>query len=422
MISQHDALLRAICEFPDEDLPRLALADLIEEEGDPTRAAFIRTQVELAGVPEYDPVWVKCRQFGIGTIRGWAMAHTLPRSLPDGFSWHAYRFRRGLPWLALALSTEAFARRSAALLATAPIQALSFDDRARPDLAELAGCPDLTRLRRLDFSHARLDADDIAALAHSPYAVNLTELRFEHGSITAEGVQALARSPLFARLEGLKFGQNRIAPDLLIDALAAAGEPGNLRRLSVPFCELHRGDALTLFDLPVMEGLDELDLGQNRRFGPGGAEALAESGALRGLRTLNLSETLLGTEGVRSLLSASGLSGVRSLDLSANKLGPVAVGLMAGSPAVRGLRVLNLSNNRITNGGAETLANARHLQGLLELDLSDAEVGDAGALALAASEHLEGLLRLVVRDRNRPLGDEARAALVERFGERVTAE
>jgi uncharacterized protein (TIGR02996 family) len=44
-----DALLRAVCDDPGDDLPRLAFADHLEETGgDPARAEFVRVQVELA--------------------------------------------------------------------------------------------------------------------------------------------------------------------------------------------------------------------------------------------------------------------------------------------------------------------------------------------------------------------------------------
>ena len=65
-MTPHDALYSAICAQPDEDTPRLAFADLVDEDGDSARAAFIRTQVELARAPEYDPIWAKCRQFDPG--------------------------------------------------------------------------------------------------------------------------------------------------------------------------------------------------------------------------------------------------------------------------------------------------------------------------------------------------------------------
>src|SRR3954454_17897246 len=40
--------LAAICRSPDDDAPRLVLADWLEEHGDPERAEFIRIQCLLA--------------------------------------------------------------------------------------------------------------------------------------------------------------------------------------------------------------------------------------------------------------------------------------------------------------------------------------------------------------------------------------
>src|SRR5687768_12937161 len=54
----HEALLAAICENPEEDTPRLALADWLDEnaasEADRARAAFIRTQIERFRLPPED--------------------------------------------------------------------------------------------------------------------------------------------------------------------------------------------------------------------------------------------------------------------------------------------------------------------------------------------------------------------------------
>src|SRR5205823_5593 len=73
MSCQHDALYRAICAEPDEDTPRLAFADLLEEDGQQDRARFIRTQIALAGVPEYDPLHVSTRQLDPDAFHGWGM-------------------------------------------------------------------------------------------------------------------------------------------------------------------------------------------------------------------------------------------------------------------------------------------------------------------------------------------------------------
>ena len=47
-----DAFLRAVCESPDEEGPRLVFADWLEENGDPERAEFIRVQCRLEHTPE----------------------------------------------------------------------------------------------------------------------------------------------------------------------------------------------------------------------------------------------------------------------------------------------------------------------------------------------------------------------------------
>ena len=55
MTSDGDALFRAVCEHPTDDLPRLVYADWLEENGRAGRAEFIRLQCELARLPTEDP-------------------------------------------------------------------------------------------------------------------------------------------------------------------------------------------------------------------------------------------------------------------------------------------------------------------------------------------------------------------------------
>jgi uncharacterized protein (TIGR02996 family) len=52
-MTDRDALLRAICENPDDDAPRLVYADWLDEHGDPEQAEFIRLQLELSPVPVF---------------------------------------------------------------------------------------------------------------------------------------------------------------------------------------------------------------------------------------------------------------------------------------------------------------------------------------------------------------------------------
>jgi uncharacterized protein (TIGR02996 family) len=424
MTSQHDDLYHAICAYPDEDTPRLAFADLLDEEGDPLRAEFIRTQVELAKVPEYDPLWVKCRQFDPNAILGHGMAHTL-RPLPaDGVFWGSpasLGFRRGFPWFVRVERFPVFATHAPAVFELAPVRAAHVSSRA--GISRLADCAHLARLTRLECSDTRLDGEAATRLGNSEHGTNLTELSFEQDGIEPDGLRALIESPLFPRLAALELKSNVILQaELLIDALGAADEPGTLRSLAIPRCGVTRHDAANLFELPVLRELDHLDLSGNV-LNAGGMQALADSRVTGWLRVLNLSGTRPGVAGVRALTAEkSRLARLRSLDVSDNGLGPVAVELLAEAAGLRKLRVLNLSGNPVGDAGAAALANSRHLSELLELDLGDAGVGDAGAQALAESPHLGNLLRLNLRCRKagRSLGTAARRALRERFGARVS--
>lgn len=421
MSSQHEALYRAICAQPDEDTPRLAFADLVEEEGDGVRAAFIRAQVAIARLPEYDPLYISTRQADPDATNAHGLAHTLPKA-PAGYEWRPFEFRRGFPWKIGVRTAEAF-DEIGAVFAVAPIQALDVGARGRPDVDVLADWPHLTRVHRLEFSTARFGPDDAERLGNSPHASALTQLAFDFDGITAEGLEALARSPLFPRLAELDLRSNTIPPALLVDALAAARAPGALSRLSLAANRLTGIDAAHLFTLPVTRDLQHLDLSDNPHLGVEGAQALAESGILSGLRTLDLEGTHPGVPGVKALAETGALAGVRRLNLAANRLGPTAVKLLAQSRAARGLRVLDLRENPTGDAGAAALADSKALSGLLELDLADAELTDVGATALAESPYLGNLLRLNLTRRSargRPFGTAARRALEERFGKRVT--
>ncbi|MFM8275161.1 MAG: hypothetical protein ACKODX_22910, partial [Gemmata sp.] len=287
------------------------------------------------------------------------------------------------------------------------------------DLAALAAWPDLARLHRLTFSTGWFGAAAVEALADSPHAANIAELGFEFESLSPEGLTAMCGSALFARLGAFELTGNAVPPALLVDSLGAARTGGALSRLSVANNRVGPDAADELFRLPLVRELQHLDVSDNPLRGDG-VTALAESGTVRGLRVLNLSRTRPGVRGVKALTEAGGLAGLRALDLSDNALGPAAVKALADCSGLRGLRALNLSNNHVQDSGARDLAASGALAGLLELDLCATGLGDAGALALANSPHLRNLLRLDVRTRSgRPFGDAARAALIERFGDRV---
>jgi uncharacterized protein (TIGR02996 family) len=49
-VTEREALLKAVCDNPDDDTPRLVFADWLQEHGDEARAEFIRLQVYFAAL------------------------------------------------------------------------------------------------------------------------------------------------------------------------------------------------------------------------------------------------------------------------------------------------------------------------------------------------------------------------------------
>src|SRR4051794_41867058 len=107
-MGDHDALVRAVCEHPDDDTPRLIYADFIEENGEADQAAFVRAQVELARTPAWEPFAVLCRHRRTDWSDGAPWRHTLPPLGAAGLEWPAAAFRRGLGWRVSVTSPQAW--------------------------------------------------------------------------------------------------------------------------------------------------------------------------------------------------------------------------------------------------------------------------------------------------------------------------
>src|SRR6478736_3270237 len=94
-MTDDEALLRAVLAAPDDDAPRLIYADWLDEHGDPARAAFIRTQIEIARRPSSQARLVQLKQAESTLLRanrdawtawvpGWAEARAFHRGFLEG--------------------------------------------------------------------------------------------------------------------------------------------------------------------------------------------------------------------------------------------------------------------------------------------------------------------------------------------------
>ncbi len=223
MSATRASFLRAILEEPDDDVCRLVFADYLEEQGEAGLARFIRTQIELARVPEYDPLWLRCWHGERDLITGRAFDKLCP-ALPEGVTWQKQAFERGFPARIEVEKPETFVAQAQALFALAPIQSLKVKSeyrRAPLVLAVLYDSPHLARIRRLTFTFSNLPTTEIQRLQDSTHARNLTSLGFESIGIAQEALPALFRPPLIAQLTSLELESNVLRRSSLAGVLRA---------------------------------------------------------------------------------------------------------------------------------------------------------------------------------------------------------
>lgn len=215
-MSDRDALLHAIAARPEEDTPRLMYADWLEENGEPERADFVRTQVYLAqpGLPSGDkpPLVKRNVHYLTNRVREWQA------QLPEltGITWGD--FNRGLIEEVRATDERPVIAHAADIFAVPGVHVLRLwrlDDGTAlalvPELERLRvlrviggtgaaplvalfDSPHLHNLTKLDLHGCRANDALVAAIADGRFP-RLTELHLSAHDVTAAGVRALAHSP-----------------------------------------------------------------------------------------------------------------------------------------------------------------------------------------------------------------------------------
>ncbi len=358
----HEAFLREVIARPDDDAPRLIYADWLEEHGDPDRAAFIRTEIEQAKLPDDHPRWTELRDLAFAMWRRHGArwyGDLLPLAEDVGTE-------RGFVE-SVELNASAFIRNAAALMARAPIRDV-FLIRYKTHFRRAVRCPELARVERLQCNDegSTLDGKDAAALAASPYTERLRELNIWNSHVGADGCRALAASRRLARLERLHLGDNGVSNAGAL-ALAEATHLNRLRDLHLNGNFLTAEGVEALANADHLSSLRELSLFSNR-LGVRAARALAESRSLAGLTALNLHSNPLGDDGVRALADAPFVPGLTELSIAAVGARTGGVRALAAAP-FRDLRDLNLSHNELGVGAFRSLASAGWLVGLKTLRL-----------------------------------------------------
>lgn len=356
------ALLSDCKENPEDDTPRLVLADWLEERDD-LRGSFLRAQVLAARLPQPSPE----RAARDSEAARLLIAHEiawLGRLRPHLEGWE---FARGLVRARArpAPLLDAGALVGSELLAW--VEEFRLFDAANL-LARAAQSGVFDGVRALHLQYNRLgDAALSAWLTGTPHA-GLQELDLFSNDLTAASLGPLARVNL-PHLRRLNLGDNPLGAGVLA-TLAA-------------------GDRPTLLDTLQLErvGLRDPLLPQR----PGAALARVQA--------LDLSDNELAPGGLESILTRCGLPPLRQLKLRSSRLGDDVARVLVGLPdQVARLEWLSLPGCGLTDAGVEVLAACPHLAHVRTLILDGNQMTALGAGRVLHSPHLTGLRDLSLQD------------------------
>jgi uncharacterized protein (TIGR02996 family) len=409
MSPQLEALLCGCKEAPEDNEPRLVLADWLEEHGEADRAEFVRLQLRLApDDPVAAPRPFACPDPDEAEVEGraWELwrQHRTEWLGPLAETGLDVRFRRGL--VSVRVQRGQVERLAGVCERPTPwLETLCLDPATSPALREVLANDWLAPFTRLELLRGLSDPGMPAELIAAGKAVaHLRALVVAYGG--PGDWLALVDRPDFAGLRLVRVGlmgePEAVSPVAVPSALRAlAVVPGRLE--DERMVELFAGvrypgitrlalqgrisaEALrTLASSPLLGRLEWLNLTRSS-LDRQGAEALAALPAPLRLRGLNLAECPdLRSQSVARLLVAPLMGSVTHLDVGGTVCGLRVAQAVARSSWLGRLEVLTLGYGKAGDAGAAALARATGLRSLRRLAIRACDIGAAGAAALASA-------------------------------------
>jgi uncharacterized protein (TIGR02996 family) len=302
MSSELEGLLDAIRERPDDDLPRLALADWCMEQSDPVvhaRGEFIQLRCQAARLAPDDP-WRPALEKRSKQLRQQYEEQWLGSIVRESDGWDFdrglvvielrpnFHWRVSLDWLANrpawfwvigvkgVLLQGGEIKRIVNSSAAARITSLDLSDCEVENAGarSIGGSQQLHRLASLRLNYSRIGDPGAEALAGSQALERLTVLSLFASGVMASGTQALATSTRLPSLSTLDLGGN-VLDQHGARAIGGCGALASLRTLLLSGCQIGDRGAWSLVHAPALEKLQLLDLTDNG-IGADAKEALSE--------------------------------------------------------------------------------------------------------------------------------------------------
>jgi uncharacterized protein (TIGR02996 family) len=205
-VTRNVELLRAVARHPDEDTPRLAYADWLDENDQPERAEFVRGQVELATLTEDSPrrreVAFRCRLLLDAHEQAWLD--------PDDAFAYDWAWSRGFVET-FTTTPQDLEFQDAGLFDTHPFRRVWVTDLGgRAD--GLALLPADNRVTALDLSAGGLTTNALKRLAKFTHLPQLTELGLIANDLRDTAVKVLCGEAFFRRLRLIRLAGNPLTP------------------------------------------------------------------------------------------------------------------------------------------------------------------------------------------------------------------
>lgn len=387
------SFLGAIKADPEEDTPKLALADWLQEQPDPhdqARGEFLRQFVRNNQLAKTDParedfgalsrLWNSNEKAWAGRLKAaglkvWATNHM---------------FRWGLLFPALDWPPDGDTAGLAASEEYAWVAGLTVRPIDPDDVPALVESPLFGSLIGLRIAEAPGASTLLAGLCEV-YGAGLRFL--EVAFMAGPGLYGVAQRPRLSGLRYLVLG--RLVAIDQFDALCESPHLNELRVLDVSGADLDASAGRVFARGMGLPALEELN------FGPRG-----------------YNRNRLGNEGLIALAVSERSGRLKRLNVASNDIARAGAEALVDNTHMCNLTHLNLSDNLISNDAVVRYAHAEHLQTLEDLTLSNCGVTTTGATALAKSKYLNNIRRLDLRG-NLRISKKAVAALRERFGDRV---
>jgi uncharacterized protein (TIGR02996 family) len=374
------ALLRACKESPEDDAPRLVLADWLQEHGDESdcaRGQFLRLECQALQSPadsktcdEANHLWGQHQMTWLGGLKDLGVRRGVRGLLRIDAETRQLTTKKGCE---LAKS-EAYAWVDAIRLRATNVKGL----------AKLIDGGFFDSLNALNLMQCHIRAAGMKELARSERLATLTHLNLYENWIQTEGVKILAEAPLAVNLRVLDLHRNMIWSSSLA-FLARSPHLRHLRELDLGFHDLEDG-LRHLAEAPWMDGLESLSL-INSKTEDAGLIPLVQSPRVHNLVRMDLHGNALTDLSLVALAESPHLERLAELVLNANKITGPGVEALAASPLLARLRVLHLGSCGLSLDRLRMLVSSPHWGSLRDLSVWGANLGDEGARLVAESIH-----------------------------------